>query len=143
MLKDFRDFLLLSLDITFSVQVGRWKSTRHRLVLFFFLFRIDVSTVNAVLDTEELRFAEGMRCWLFLSPNVIFIAAIDNIVTPRLFRLQVARMRINPFKANLLQIIRLIGFPIDYVVVLITGIVILFLARIQDRRRAKFRWKYS
>lgn len=86
---------------------------------------------NAVMHTEKLRFAKSMRCWLFLFPY-IFIAAIDNIVTPWLFRLQVTRMRAYPFKANLLEIIRLIDFPIDYVVVLVTRIVVLFLARVQD-----------
>lgn len=80
--------------------------------------------------------------WLFLSPGTILIAAIDNVETPGLFRLQIARMLVDPFIANLFEIIRLIGFTIDDVVVLITGIVIFFLARVQERRRTEFRWEY-
>ena len=141
----FRDCLLFSLDIALSVQVGRRKLTRHGLVffvIFLFLFRIGVSAVDAILDTEKLRFAKRMWTWFFLSPGMIFIAAIDDIVTPRLFRLQIARMRVDSFKANLFEIVRLIAFPIDDVVVLITWVMVLFLARVQNRRRTKFRRQY-
>lgn len=71
-----------------------------------------------------------MRSWFFLSPRTILIAAIDNVETSGLFRLQVARMLVYPFIANLFKIIRLISFAIDDVVVLITRIVIFFLARV-------------